>query len=126
MAGSSATSNGATEKHLIKAENGKNGWLSKKTQFTRRWKPVWFQIKDSKLFYGETEKNPVKSISLVGAEIEALEKDGGLGWIIRPHGGKRSFFFRAESAEEQQQWMEAICEAQMSSGERTANACVVQ
>lgn len=71
-------------------------------------------------------QNPVKSISLIGAEIEALEQDGHFAWTIRPQGSKRTFFLRAGSAEEQQQWMVAICEAQMSSGEYTANACVVQ
>ncbi|XP_027011169.2 pleckstrin homology-like domain-containing protein [Tachysurus fulvidraco] len=126
MAGTSATSNGATEKRLEEAKGAKKGWLSKKTHFTRRWKQAWFQIKDSKLYYGENEKNPVKSISLIGAEIEALEHEGGFDWTIRPQGSKRTFFLRAGSAEDQQQWMVAICEAQMSSREHTSNACVVQ
>lgn len=56
MAGASATSNGAIEKHSEEVEEAKKGWLSKKTHFTRRWKPVWFQIKDSQLYYGGKEK----------------------------------------------------------------------
>lgn len=71
-------------------------------------------------------QNPLKSISLIGAEIEALEQDGGFDWTIKPQGSKRTFFLRAGSAEEQQQWMVAICEEQMSSGEHASNACVVQ
>ncbi|XP_053470660.1 pleckstrin homology-like domain-containing protein [Ictalurus furcatus] len=126
MAGTSATSNGATEKRSEEAKEAKKGWLSKKTIFTRRWKPAWFQIKDSRLYYGGNQKNPVKSISLIGAEIEALEQDGGFDWTIKPQGSKRTFFLRAGSAEEQQQWMMAICEVQMSSGEHASNACVVQ
>uniref|UniRef100_A0A3B1KIZ7 PH domain-containing protein n=1 Tax=Astyanax mexicanus TaxID=7994 RepID=A0A3B1KIZ7_ASTMX len=94
MAVVSATSNGSTEKRLEEAEGGKSGWLSKKTQFTRRWRPAWFQIQESRLIYGGNDR--------------------------------RTFFLRAGSAEEQQEWMVAICEAQMSSGEHSSNACVVQ
>ncbi|KAK3516938.1 hypothetical protein QTP70_028230 [Hemibagrus guttatus] len=126
MAGTSATSNGASEKRSEEAEEAKKGWLSIKTHFTRRWKPAWFQLKDSKLYYGGNGKNPGKSISLIGAEMEALEQDGRFDWTIRPQGSKRTFFLRAGSAEEQQKWMVAICEAQMSSGEHASNACVVQ
>ncbi|KAI5090756.1 differentially expressed in FDCP 6-like [Silurus meridionalis] len=127
MAGASATSNGATEKRSGEAEKEcKKGWLCKKTHFTRRWKPAWFQIKDSRLYYGGKEKYPVKSISLIGAGIEAQDQDGHFDWTIRPQGSERAYFFRAGSAEEQQQWMVAICEAQMGSGEHTSNACVIQ
>lgn len=65
-------------------------------------------------------------MSLIGAEIVAQEQDGCFGWTIKPQGSKRTFYLRAGSAEEQQQWMVAICEAQMGSGEHALNACVVQ
>lgn len=71
-------------------------------------------------------QSPGKSISLIGAEIEALEQEGHFDWTVRPQGSKRTFFLRAGSAKEQQQWMVAICEAQMSSGKHIPNACVVQ
>lgn len=83
-------------------------------------------VKVNSLAVGLFLQNPVKSISLIGAEIEALEQDGRFDWTIRPQRSKRTFFLRAGSAEEQQQWMVAICEAQMSSGEHASNACVVQ
>ncbi|KAG9283097.1 kinesin-related protein 1 [Astyanax mexicanus] len=126
MAVVSATSNGSTEKRLEEAEGGKSGWLSKKTQFTRRWRPAWFQIQESRLIYGGNEQTAAKIISLIGAQIEALEDDGRFGWTITPKNSRRTFFLRAGSAEEQQEWMVAICEAQMSSGEHSSNACVVQ
>ncbi|XP_062857087.1 pleckstrin homology-like domain-containing protein [Trichomycterus rosablanca] len=126
MAGASATSNGASEKRSEEPEGGKKGWLSKKTQFTRRWKPVWFHIKDSQLYYGGNEQTPVKSISLIGAEVEALEDDTCFSWTIKPQNRNRTFFLKAGSAEEQQQWMVALVEAQMSSKEHAVNACVLQ
>ncbi|KAL6486650.1 hypothetical protein MHYP_G00060420 [Metynnis hypsauchen] len=122
MALVSATSNGATED----AEGSKAGWLSKKTQFTRRWRPAWFQIQQSKLLYGANEKSSAKTISLIGARVEAQEADGRFGWTITPKNSKRTFFLRADSAEEQQEWMVAVCEAQIKSGEHAPNACVVQ
>ncbi|XP_036438693.1 pleckstrin homology-like domain-containing protein [Colossoma macropomum] len=122
MAVVSATSNGATED----AEGSKAGWLSKKTQFTRRWRPAWFQINQSRLLYGPNEKTAAKTISLIGARVEALEDDGRFGWAITPKNSKRTFFLRAGSAEEQQEWMVAVCEAQIKSGKHASNACVVQ
>ncbi|KAI4903134.1 hypothetical protein NFI96_033600 [Prochilodus magdalenae] len=126
MAVASATSNGSTGKRLEEAEESKTGWLSKRTHFTRRWRPAWFQIQDSKLFYGGNEKNASKAISLIGAQVEALKDDGRFGWTVTPKNSNRTFFLRADSAEEQQEWMVAICEAQMKSGAHTSNACVVQ
>ncbi|XP_066532455.1 pleckstrin homology-like domain-containing protein [Hoplias malabaricus] len=128
MAEGCATSNGAGEKRLEdpEEEKGKSGWLSKKTQFTRRWKPAWVQIKHSQLLYGANEQTAVKVIRLIGAQVEALEGEGHFGWTITPKHSKRRFVLRADSAEEQQDWMVAICEAQMKSGEHASNACVVQ
>ena len=42
-------------------QQDKKGWLSKRTQFTHRWKPAWFQLKDTQLVYGENEE--VRSIT---------------------------------------------------------------
>ncbi|CAB1340411.1 unnamed protein product [Coregonus sp. 'balchen'] len=96
MAVVSATSNGADENSFAVKED-KKGWLSKRTHFTHRWKPAWFQLKETKLLYGENEEDR-----------------------------KRTFFLRAGTTSEQQGWMEAICEAQLSSRDHATNACVVQ
>lgn len=59
--------------------------------------------------------------------MEPLEGNTSFGWTITPgDSSHRTFFLRASTQEEQQQWMEAICEAQMRSQEHVSNACVVQ
>lgn len=59
--------------------------------------------------------------------MEPLEGGASFGWTITPgDGGQRTFFLRASTEEEQQQWMEAICEAQLRSQDHGSHACVVQ
>ncbi|KAJ8275006.1 hypothetical protein COCON_G00096310 [Conger conger] len=125
MAVVSATSNGLVENTTETKEN-KKGWLSKRTHFSYRWKPAWFEVTETKLLYGENEEEPQKTINLIGAEVEALEGDGAFGWTITPKDSSRTFFLRASSEAEQRGWMLAICEAQLSSTEHASNACVVQ
>ncbi|KAJ8270966.1 hypothetical protein GJAV_G00121270 [Gymnothorax javanicus] len=125
MAVVSATSNGVVENTAQKKEN-KRGWLSKRTHFTYRWKPAWFEVTEGKLRYGENKEEPQKTINLIGAEVQALEGDGIFGWTITPKDSRRTFFLRASCEAEQQDWMFAICEAQLSSREHASNACAVQ
>lgn len=57
MALESATSNGTTdENHPEKGDEWKKGWLLKKTHYTKRWKMMWFHIKEGQLVYGFNEK----------------------------------------------------------------------
>ncbi|KAK2883702.1 hypothetical protein QQF64_016619 [Cirrhinus molitorella] len=127
MALESATSNGTTdENHPEEREERKKGWLFKKTHYTKRWKMMWFYIRDGQLVYGFNEKSAEKAINLVGAKVEILEGDGTFGWTVTPKDSKRTFILRANTAEEQQGWMTAICEAQLNSEEHNSNACVVQ
>lgn len=57
MAVDSATSNGTTdESHLEEIDKCKKGWLLKKTHYTKRWKQLWFHIRDGNLFYGVNEE----------------------------------------------------------------------
>ncbi len=59
--------------------------------------------------------------------MEMLEDDDGtFGWTLTPKHSKRTFTLRASTAEEQQAWMSAICEAQLTSEGHSSNACVVQ
>lgn len=51
----SATSNG-TNANSAEIKDEKKGWLSKRTQFTHRWKPTWFQLNETQLVYGENEE----------------------------------------------------------------------
>uniref|UniRef100_A0AAY4C452 PH domain-containing protein n=1 Tax=Denticeps clupeoides TaxID=299321 RepID=A0AAY4C452_9TELE len=117
MAGPPATSNGATER---------KGRLLKRAHFTRRWKPTWFRMVESKLLYGGKPENLHKTINLVGADVRLVDCDPNFGWSITPKDGGRTFFLRASTAEEQQAWMESICEAQLASQEHGSNACVLQ
>ncbi|KAL2081841.1 hypothetical protein ACEWY4_021659 [Coilia grayii] len=128
MAVVSATSNGSVENTVERIV--KKGWLLKRSHFTYRWKLAWFELKDNMLAYGDDEKRPHKTINLVGAEMEALQGHASsCGWTITPSGDgsrHRTYFLRASTVEEQQQWMEAICEARLRSGEHGPHACVVQ
>lgn len=54
MAVESATSNGTTDEDH--SDQCKKGWLLKKTHYTKRWKLVWFHIRDGNLFYGGNEE----------------------------------------------------------------------
>ncbi|XP_043076091.1 pleckstrin homology-like domain-containing protein [Puntigrus tetrazona] len=128
MALESATSNGTTdENHPEEREERKKGWLFKKTHYTKRWKIMWFQIRDGQLVYGFNEQSAEKAINLVGATVEMLEGDAGrFGWTLTPKHKKRTYILRANTAEEQQAWMSAICEAQLTSEEHSSNACVLQ
>lgn len=57
MALESATSNGtADENHPEESDGRKKGWLFKKTHYTKRWKMMWFHIRDAQLVYGFNEK----------------------------------------------------------------------
>ncbi|XP_056118646.1 pleckstrin homology-like domain-containing protein [Rhinichthys klamathensis goyatoka] len=129
MASEAATSNGKTdETHPKENDVWKEGWLFKKTHYTGRWKLIWFHIReDGQLIYGCNEKSAEKAINLIGARVKMLEDyDGPLGWEITPKDSKRTFKLRAGGAEEQQAWVTAICEAQLSSEQHSAKACVVQ
>ncbi|KAL0967276.1 hypothetical protein UPYG_G00250200 [Umbra pygmaea] len=126
MAVVSATSNGVDEKSIAINE-GKKGWLSKRTQYTHRWKKAWFELTDSQLLYGEDEKKRLKIINLVGAVVETVEgRDGSFEWTVTPKDRKRTYFVRATSTAEQQEWMEAICEAQLISRDPATKTCVLQ
>ncbi|XP_051954603.1 pleckstrin homology-like domain-containing protein [Xyrauchen texanus] len=127
MAVESATSNGTTdETHPEERDECKKGWLFKKTQYTKRWKRVWFHVRDGRLFYGVNEQLAEKTINLVGAKVEVLDDDGRFDWTVTTQDSIRTFILRADSAEERQAWMTAICEAQLSSQEHNSNACVLQ
>uniref|UniRef100_A0A8C2JR97 Si:ch73-111k22.3 n=1 Tax=Cyprinus carpio TaxID=7962 RepID=A0A8C2JR97_CYPCA len=127
MALESATSNGTTDENHPEESDGRiKGWLFKKTHYTKRWKMMWFHIRDAQLVYGFNEKSAEKAINLVGAKVEMLEGDGKLGWTVTPKHSTRSFMLQASTAEEQQAWMSAICEAQLSSEQHSSNACVLQ
>ncbi|XP_036406062.1 pleckstrin homology-like domain-containing protein [Megalops cyprinoides] len=121
----SATSNGALENTSETVES-KTGWLSKRTHFTYRWKPAWFKLGETKLLYGDKEEETRKSIDLVGAKVDVMDGDGVFGWTVTPKDGKRTFCLRAGSELERQDWMLAICQAQLRARAQPSNACVLQ
>ncbi|XP_056301524.1 pleckstrin homology-like domain-containing protein [Danio aesculapii] len=123
MALESATSNGKSdENHPEECK----GWLFKKTHYTRRWKMLWFHLKDGKLIYGLNEESAEKVIDLAGARMEVQDGDGSFCWSVRPKGGKRVYLLRAANAAEQRLWMTAILETQLMTGVTCSNACVLQ
>ncbi|XP_063078748.1 pleckstrin homology-like domain-containing protein [Engraulis encrasicolus] len=134
MAVVSATSNGSVENTGERV--GKRGWLLKRSHFTHRWKRAWFELQDNILVYGDDEKRACKQINLLGAEMVLLKGEASsscCGWTVTPSADgsrhrhqHRTYFLRASTAEEQQQWMEAICEARMRAGEQMPHACVLQ
>ncbi|XP_066575899.1 PH domain-containing protein DDB_G0274775 [Amia ocellicauda] len=127
MAVVSATSNGV-EETAAETTAAKKGWLSKRTQFTYRWKPAWFVLKETQLLYGDNEKEDHKKINLVGASIKPVEDSGSqFSWTVTPKESKRIYFLRASSAEEQEEWMQAICTALMSSSSgHASHTCIIQ
>ena len=67
-----------------------------------------------------------KKIQLAGAEITESDIDNKtFAFGIKPKDSNRTYYIHAESEEEQQNWMQAICMAKLSkSGE--GGACSVQ
>ncbi|XP_013409843.1 uncharacterized protein LOC106173303 [Lingula anatina] len=112
-----------------------SGWLHKRSKLSRKWCKKWCLLYKTDLLYGDQPEDQnkiprakMKAVSLVGAEIAESDIDNKInGFSIKPKGKKRTFYFCADTAQEQINWMEAICLAKISN--RTTDnseACVIQ
>ncbi|XP_039604037.1 pleckstrin homology-like domain-containing protein [Polypterus senegalus] len=128
MAEESATSNGSLRNFTTHESTSKRGWLFKRSHFTHRWKPAWFVLHETQLMYGKNETAPLKKINLIGAHVkEADSSNQEYIWTVTPLDSKRTFFLKAGSEVEQQEWMEAVAEVLMKSSKGGSyHACIVQ
>ncbi|XP_067097738.1 pleckstrin homology domain-containing family A member 6 [Osmerus mordax] len=121
-----------------KAEVSKQGWLYKQASSgVKQWNKRWFVLTDGCLFYYKDEKEDVVlgSLPLLSFQIGVLQPSDNIGrkhafkvWyeeeeeegdlkgaivfcVQAEHAGTRTYYFSAESQEEQEQWVAAMSEA---------------
>ncbi|KAK6319488.1 hypothetical protein J4Q44_G00106990 [Coregonus suidteri] len=134
-----------------KAVVAKQGWLYKQASSgVKQWNKRWFVLTDRCLFYykDEKEEGVLGSLPLLSfriGEVQALdnisrkhafkvwyeeEEEGEIkGPIVfcmqAEHAGTRTYYFSAETAEEQEEWVDAMNEAahvQIQPTQRTTNS----
>ncbi|XP_036839859.1 pleckstrin homology domain-containing family A member 6 isoform X5 [Oncorhynchus mykiss] len=120
-----------------KAEVTKQGWLYKQASSgVKQWNKRWFVLTDRCLFYYKDEKEegvlgslPLLSFGIGGVQTSdnisrkhafkvwyEEEEEGEIkGHIVfcmqAEHAGTRTYYFSAETAEEQEEWVDAMNEA---------------
>uniref|UniRef100_A0A4W5PQK5 Pleckstrin homology domain containing A6 n=1 Tax=Hucho hucho TaxID=62062 RepID=A0A4W5PQK5_9TELE len=134
-----------------KAVVAKQGWLYKQASSgVKQWNKRWFVLTDRCLFYykDEKEEGVLGSLPLLSfriGEVQVLdnisrkhafkvwyeeEEEGEIkGTIVfcmqAEHAGTRTYYFSAETAEEQEEWIDAMNEAahvQIQPAHRTTNS----
>ncbi|CAH1792144.1 unnamed protein product [Owenia fusiformis] len=106
----------------------KSGWLLKRTKISHKWIKQWFHLKKLDMFYGDSEQNMPKKISLDGAQISETDIDGKqFSFSIKQKDSSRVYYICAETEDIQNSWMEAICFAKAAhrTGDKS-EACVLQ
>ncbi|XP_030076888.1 pleckstrin homology domain-containing family A member 6 isoform X3 [Microcaecilia unicolor] len=99
------------------AEVAKSGWLSKQASSgVKQWNKRWFVLVDRCLFYykDEKEEGVLGSIPLLSFRIAAVQPSDNITrkyTFKAEHAGIRTYFFSAESREEQESWIQAMSEA---------------
>ncbi|XP_041802844.1 pleckstrin homology domain-containing family A member 6 isoform X3 [Chelmon rostratus] len=100
-----------------KAEVTKQGWLYKQASSgVKQWNKRWFVLTDRCLFYYKDEKEDtvLGSLPLLSFQIGGVEP---LDNITRKfafkagHAGTRTYYFSADSHEEQEEWIRAMSDA---------------
>ena len=78
------------------------------------------------LFFGLQDQHKV--VTLEGCELSDCSIDKKqFAFRIKPRGGKRVYFFCADSERDQQEWMQAICFAKASGNMGDGSqACTIQ
>ncbi|XP_039768706.1 pleckstrin homology domain-containing family A member 6 isoform X7 [Ornithorhynchus anatinus] len=115
----------------------KGGWLFKQASSgVKQWNKRWFVLVDRCLFYykDEKEESILGSIPLLSFRVAAVQPSDNISrkhtfkvtvcWVEEPgvdpiqrlspqaeHAGVRTYFFSAESPEEQEAWIQAMGEA---------------
>ncbi|XP_038868992.1 pleckstrin homology domain-containing family A member 6 isoform X2 [Salvelinus namaycush] len=134
-----------------KAVVAKQGWLYKQASSgVKQWNKRWFVLTDRCLFYykDEKEEGVLGSLPLLSfriGEVQVLdnisrkhafkvwyeeEEEGEIkGTVVfclqAEHAGTRTYYFSAETAEEQEEWIDAMNEAahvQIQPAQRTTNS----
>ncbi|KAJ7999510.1 hypothetical protein DPEC_G00195170 [Dallia pectoralis] len=136
-----------------KAAVTKQGWLYKQASSgVKQWNKRWFVLTDRCLFYyrDEKEEGVLGSLPLLSFRIGGLqtsdnisrkhafkvcyeEEEGDEGEVKAPvvfcmqaeHAGTRTYYFSAETAEEQEEWVESMNEAaqvQIQTAHRITNS----
>ncbi|XP_032322854.1 pleckstrin homology domain-containing family A member 6 isoform X17 [Camelus ferus] len=95
----------------------KAGWLSKQASSgVKQWNKRWFVLVDRCLFYykDEKEESVLGSIPLLSFRVAAVQPSDNISrkhTFKAEHAGVRTYFFSAESPEEQEAWIQAMGEA---------------
>lgn len=105
-----------------------SGWLMKRSKISHKWKKQWFHLKGTDMFYGDTNENLHKKISLESAEISESNIDNkNNAFRLKPKDAKRVYYLHAEDESIQNNWMQAICFAKATGNSGDASqACVLQ
>ncbi|XP_070353564.1 pleckstrin homology domain-containing family A member 6 isoform X15 [Equus asinus] len=107
--------------HSMKRNPGapvtKAGWLFKQASSgVKQWNKRWFVLVDRCLFYykDEKEESILGSIPLLSFRVAAVQPSDNISrkhTFKAEHAGVRTYFFSAESPEEQEAWIQAMGEA---------------
>ncbi|XP_077860339.1 pleckstrin homology domain-containing family A member 6 isoform X29 [Macaca mulatta] len=95
----------------------KAGWLFKQASSgVKQWNKRWFVLVDRCLFYykDEKEESILGSIPLLSFRVAAVQPSDNISrkhTFKAEHAGVRTYFFSAESPEEQEAWIQAMGEA---------------
>ncbi|XP_069315632.1 pleckstrin homology domain-containing family A member 6 isoform X2 [Eulemur rufifrons] len=95
----------------------KAGWLFKQASSgVKQWNKRWFVLLDRCLFYykDEKEESVLGSIPLLSFRVAAVQPSDNISrkhTFKAEHAGVRTYFFSAESSEEQEAWIQAMGEA---------------
>ncbi|XP_015995591.2 pleckstrin homology domain-containing family A member 6 isoform X14 [Rousettus aegyptiacus] len=95
----------------------KAGWLFKQASSgVKQWNKRWFVLVDRCLFYykDEKEESILGSIPLLSFRVAAVQPSDNISrkhTFKAEHAGVRTYFFSAESSEEQEAWIQAMGEA---------------
>ncbi|XP_072670818.1 pleckstrin homology domain-containing family A member 6 isoform X16 [Canis lupus baileyi] len=104
-------------KRNLKAPVTKAGWLFKQASSgVKQWNKRWFVLVDRCLFYykDEKEESILGSIPLLSFRVAAVQPSDNISrkyTFKAEHAGVRTYFFSAESPEEQEAWIQAMGEA---------------
>ncbi|XP_060034639.1 pleckstrin homology domain-containing family A member 6 isoform X19 [Erinaceus europaeus] len=95
----------------------KAGWLFKQASSgVKQWNKRWFVLVDRCLFYykDEKEESILGSVPLLSFRVAAVQPSDNISrkhTFKAEHAGVRTYFFSAESPEEQEAWIQAMGEA---------------
>ncbi|XP_059269174.1 pleckstrin homology domain-containing family A member 6 isoform X12 [Mustela nigripes] len=104
-------------KRNLSAPVTKAGWLFKQASSgVKQWNKRWFVLVDRCLFYykDEKEESILGSIPLLSFRVAAVQPSDNISrkhTFKAEHAGVRTYFFSAESSEEQEAWIQAMGEA---------------